>query len=108
MKIDLFEMERYQSLYWHQVAYDLSESGVAPLTIRELLGPDVDADAFVETALGYPLSEGSAETREAIAAWYPGAIPENVTVVNGGSEANFLSLWAILEPDDRVGYMVPN
>lgn len=108
MDLDLFQMERYQSLYWHQVAYDLSESGVKPLTIRELLGPEHDAEAFLQTALGYPLSEGSPETREAIAAWYPGADPENVTVVNGGSEANFLSLMALLEDGDRIAYMVPN
>jgi aspartate/methionine/tyrosine aminotransferase len=108
MRIDLFEMERYQSLHWHQVEFDLSESGVRPLTIRELLGPDADAEAFLATALGYPLSEGSPETRANIAAWYPGAASENVTVVNGGSEANFLSLWTLLEPEGRLAFMVPN
>ena len=50
--IDLFEMERYQSLYWHQVEYDLSESGVIPMTIRDLLGPYADAETFLQTALG--------------------------------------------------------
>src|SRR5439155_21218768 len=30
--VDLFEMERYQSLYWHLVDHDLSESGVGPLS----------------------------------------------------------------------------
>jgi aspartate/methionine/tyrosine aminotransferase len=108
MKIEMFEMERYQSLYWHQVAYDLSESGVTPLTIGELLGPEADAEAFLGMALGYPLSEGSPETREAIAAWYPGAVAENVTVMNGGSEANFLTLWTLLGSNDRIAYMVPN
>ena len=93
--IDLFRMERYQSLYWHQVDYDLSESGVSPMTIRELLGPAADAEAFLAHELGYPLSEGSCETRANVAAWYPGATAENVTMVNGGSEANFLSLWAL-------------
>src|SRR5438876_11868701 len=55
--IDAFEMERYQTLYWHLVDYDLSESGVTPLTIRELLGPDADPEFFLQQALGYPLSE---------------------------------------------------
>ena len=59
MDIDLFEMERMQSLYWHLVDYDLSESGVTPMTIRELLGPAADAEAFLPDALSYPLSEGS-------------------------------------------------
>ena len=30
MTIEQFRMERYQSLHWHEVDYDLSESGVLP------------------------------------------------------------------------------
>ena len=108
MTIEQFRMERYQSLHWHEVDHDLSESGVVPMTIRELLGPVADAEAFLATTLGYPLSEGSEETRANVAAWYPGATAENVTMVNGGSEANFLALWALLEPGDRLAFMVPN
>ena len=109
MKIDPFEMERYQSLHWHVVDYDLSESGVLPMTIRELLGPAADAEAFIAgTWLGYPLSEGSLETRTNIASWYPEAEASNATVVNGGSEANFLALWSLLGGGDRLAFMVPN
>ena len=108
MTIEEFRMERYQSLYWHEVDYDLSESGVLPMTIRDLLGPAADAEAFLATRLGYPLSEGSVEARANVAAWYPDATAEHVTMVNGGSEANFLALWALLEPGDRLAFMVPN
>jgi aspartate/methionine/tyrosine aminotransferase len=108
VNIERFEMERYQSLYWHLVDYDLSESGVLPMTIRELLGPTADAEAFLFTKLGYPLSEGSFETRAGVATWYPGATAENVTMVNGGSEANFLTLFTLLSPGDRLAFMVPN
>jgi aspartate/methionine/tyrosine aminotransferase len=106
--IDLFRMERYQSQYWHLVEHDLSESGVTALTIRELLGPYADAETFLHMALGYPLSEGSHETRANIASWYAEAGPEHVTVMNGGSEANFLALWTLLDDDDRLAYMLPN
>lgn len=108
MHIDLFEMERMQSLYWHEVEYDLSESGVSPLSIEELLGEELDPAAFLGKKLGYPLSEGSDATREQISRWYPGAGVSNVTVVNGGSEANHLTLWTLLEPGDRLAFMVPN
>ena len=108
MKLPLFEMERYQSLYWHLVDYDLSESGVSPLTIRELLGSDADAETFIASSLGYPLSEGSHESRAAIATWYPEATADHVTMMNGGSEANLLTLWSLLEPGDRLAFMVPN
>jgi aspartate/methionine/tyrosine aminotransferase len=109
VRIEQFEMERLQSLHWHLVKYDLSESGVQPLSILELAElADADPESFLATKLGYPLSEGSHETRDRIAAWYQGATTDHVTVVNGGSEANFLTLWTLLEPGDRLAFMVPN
>jgi aspartate/methionine/tyrosine aminotransferase len=109
-RIDLFRMERMQSLYWYRVDYDLSESGVQALTIQELLSLAgvASPSSFLKTALGYPLSEGSLETRERIAAFYPGASTENVTVVNGGSEANLLAIWTLLGSNDRLAFMIPN
>ena len=68
-------MERMQSLHWHRVDYDLSESGVRPLRLRELLTGDPTVESFLDTALGYPLSEGSDLLRERVASFYPGADP---------------------------------
>ena len=28
--------------------------------------------------------------------------------MNGGSEANLLTLWTLLEPGDRLAFMIPN
>jgi len=109
VRIDLFQMERFQSRYWNEVDYDLSESGVMPLSVSELLGSDPRAAAkLLETGLWYPLSEGSERFRQRIADWYPGAEVENVSVTNGGSEANHLTLWSLLRPRDRLAFMVPN
>jgi aspartate/methionine/tyrosine aminotransferase len=108
MRIDLFRMERLQSLHWHRVEFDLSESGVLPLKLSELLGDGLSTAELLDTALGYPLSEGSELLRERIAAFHAGARAENVTVVNGGSEANHLTLWSLLEPGDRLAVMLPN
>ncbi|MEX2204116.1 MAG: aminotransferase class I/II-fold pyridoxal phosphate-dependent enzyme [Actinomycetota bacterium] len=107
-KIDVFEMERMQSLYGHDVEYDLSESGVLPLQVDEVLGEHVDTQALLDTRLGYPRSEGSLQTREHVSEWYSGAGPDEVTIVNGGSEANQLALWTLLEPGDHLAFMVPN
>jgi aspartate/methionine/tyrosine aminotransferase len=76
--------------------------------VAEVLGNGEAPAAFLETALGYPLSEGSELLRERVAAFYPGARAENVTVVNGGSEANHLTLWSLLEKGDRLALMLPN
>jgi aspartate/methionine/tyrosine aminotransferase len=107
MDIETFDMERMQCLYENEVEYNLSESGVQPLTVGELVEGD-ELDRLLSLGLGYPHSNGSAILRERIAAFYPGAGPENVTVMNGGSEVNYVSLWTLLERDRRLAFMVPN
>jgi hypothetical protein len=101
-------MERMQCLYEHEVEYNLSESGVQPMTLEELLGGEEALRAFLSTEIGYPQSNGSLALREGIASFYPGADPDNVTVVNGGSEANFITLWTLLDHGDRLTCMIPN
>ena len=50
MRISPFELERLQSLHEHQVEINLSESGVLPLNVSELLGPHA-ADALLDQPL---------------------------------------------------------
>ena len=107
MRIETFRMERMQCVFEKEVAYDLSESGVLPMRVSELLDGKAAA-GFLESRLSYPRSDGSRELRERIAAWYPGATADNVTVVNGGSEANHAVLWSLLEPRDRAAIQLPN
>ena len=108
MKIQPFDMERYQSVYEYVVDYDLAESGVHPFTLRELLGSDAAAQAFLDARLGYPQSEGTPELRETIAALYPRATADHIHVMNGSSEAIFASAWRLLEPGDEIVLMQPN
>ena len=107
MDIETFQMERMQCLYENEVEYNLSESGVQPMSVAELMAGQ-DLDALLSMGLGYPHSNGSHELRERVAAFYPGATPENVTVMNGGSEVNHIVLWTLLEPPHRLAFMVPN
>ena len=110
MRIETFQMERMQCLYEHEVEYNLSESGVDPMRVEELVGGREASRRLLEQSLGYGHSTGSWTLREHIAAFYPGAGPENVTVVNGGSEANFLTLWSLLDggKGERLACMLPN
>ena len=78
------------------------------MTIRDLLGPAADAEAFVQHALGYPLSEGSEETRATIAAWYPGADATNVTMTTAGPRRTSCRCGRCCGPKDRLAFMVPN
>ena len=64
--IEPFEMERMQSTWENLVDYDMSESGVLPLTLRELVEMGFDLDAFLDQPLGYSQSNGTIELRERI------------------------------------------
>jgi aspartate/methionine/tyrosine aminotransferase len=108
MKIEPFDMERMQCLYEHQVDYNLSESGVLPLRVEELLGGPKETQRFLAHRLSYCESDGSALLRDRIARFYPNCAPENVTVTNGGSEANYVTLWTLLDRDNRLTCMIPN
>ncbi len=100
-----FLMERWQSTWEYVVDYNLSESGVHPMTVGELLalaGADVD-----HVLLGYGQSNGSEELRSHIARLYRGATADNVVVTNGSAEANFVVMWNLVEPGDAVAALVP-
>lgn len=107
MRIETFAMERMQSTWENRVAANLSESGVHPMTTRELLEGD-DPGPLLDEPLAYTQSNGTIPLRERIAALYPGASADQIQVTNGGSEANFVSLWQMVEPGDEVVMMTPN
>jgi aspartate/methionine/tyrosine aminotransferase len=101
-------MERWQSTYEHRVRFNLSESGVHPLSVSELLslaGQELDT---LDVRLGYGQSNGSDELRGLIAGLYPGATEASVLVTTGGAEANFIALWELIEPGASVAVMFPN
>src|SRR5215475_10339021 len=99
-RIETFQMERMQSTWENLVRYNLSESGVHPLSIAELVGEGSDRDAFLGTELGYGQSNGTPELRRSIASLYSQAGEENVLVTTGTAEANFLVSWVLTEPGD--------
>ena len=108
MKIEKFEMMRMQCLYEREVEFDLSETTVLPLRVSELLDGVDEVERFIANELRYPESEGSQLFRERIAQFYMDCKPENITVTNGGSEANYVTLWTLLEPCGRLACMIPN
>jgi len=105
MKQPIFEMERWQSHHENRVEYNLAESGVQPLTLDELR--DIAGVDPSDTLLGYGHTDGSPLLRERVAAMYPGATAANVVATVGSAEANFLAMWRLVEPGDRVVVVRP-
>ena len=106
MKLQPFEMERWQSTWENRVEYNLSESGVHPLKLVEVL--DGDMPDMLKQPLGYSQTNGTEELRKAIAATYSKASADDLLVTNGSSEAIFVTLWAFLKRGAEVVVLLPN
>ncbi len=107
MKVEQFVMERFQSEWENLVAHNLSESGVHPMSLGELLDP-AEWDGLLQRRLCYVQTNGTPALREAIAALYPGATPDSIVVTNGTAEANYAVTWRLVEPGDEIVMMLPN
>ena len=106
MDLERFDLERWQSVHEHDVDINLSESGVHPLRLQEIV-ETADLDDLLGQELGYTQTNGTIQLRERIAALYDGASAANVLVTNGGSEANFVTCWHLIEPGDEVVVIQP-
>ncbi len=97
------------SKYEQTVDFNLSESGVHPLRLSELLALRPGAlEELLEVDLNYPHVNGIPELRRAVARLYDGATPENVLVTVGAIEANYLATRMLLGAGDEIVVMLPN
>ncbi len=103
-----FDLERQMSIWENQVEYNISESGVRPMSIRELISDQQIIESLLSTELNYPQTNGSIELREQIATLYPGATSDNVLVTTGAAQANFTAVLTALEQGDEIAIMLPN
>jgi len=104
-----FIMERMMSKFEQDVDYNLTESGVHPVILGELLANHPKMiDNLMDTDLDYPHANGIPELRENIANLYPGASPANILVTVGAIEANFITIQTLLNPEDEIVIMLPN
>lgn len=108
MRVERFELERWQSVWENRVELNIADSGVEPLTVEELVEEPGALRQVLRVPLGYPQTNGSEELRARIAALYPGARAENVLVTCGCAEANYLLTWALVERGDEVVFLQPN
>ncbi len=109
MEITTFELERRQSLWENRVDYNLTESGIHPLTLQELL-TEAEQQELLKLELGYGQTNGDEALRDQIAALYGGRSwdKDHVLVTNGSSEANLLAVHTLLDPGDELIFMMPN
>ncbi len=107
MEIEEFSLERIQSLFENVVPLNLSDSGVHPMSINDLLDKD-EIEALLQLELGYGWTNGEVSLRSTIASLYADRGPDDIIVTNGSSEANFLMVMSLLEPGDEIVVFTPN
>lgn len=104
-----FELENWQSDYEQTVRFNLSDSTIEPLALRELLGDSANIAGVLDTRLYYPEVNGERSLREVIAGQYAGTGfgADDVLVTIGASEANAALVDVLCGPGDRVVVMEP-
>ena len=107
MKFEEFELERNQSLFEHEVDFNLSESGLHPLPLKSILTKNEQSD-LLDIELIYGHTNGTPILREKISKLYNNAKSENILATSGSAEANYVSIMTLLNPGDELIYMVPN
>ena len=114
MKIETFALERWMTTYEMDVRYDITESGIAPMSLREVIDlvPAGEREGLLAellgTRLGYSEAPGSLALRSELAATYRATGPEEVLVTTGAIEANFLLFNVLLEAGDHVVVVHPS
>ena len=104
-----FVMERMMSKFEQEVEFNLSESGVQPILLQELLAQDSDLmEEVLSTDLNYPHVNGIPALRQNIAGLYNDASEDNVLVTVGAIEANYIAVNSLLSAGDEIVVMMPN
>ncbi|NKB34958.1 MAG: aminotransferase class I/II-fold pyridoxal phosphate-dependent enzyme [Pseudomonadales bacterium] len=108
MKFTPFDLEYSQSVWEQEVDFNLTESGVHPISLQELIGEDEALlKKLLELEINYPHVNGIPRLRELIASLYNNAAIDNVLVTIGAAEANQIIVQTMLEPGDEIASMVP-
>lgn len=106
MIVKPFKVEEWMNAYEHEAVYNIAETCVDSLTVKELISLSEEPDQFFRSLydkkLTYGHIEGSPEFRQHIADLYKTMKPENILAMNGAIGANFLVFYTLVKPGDEV------
>ena len=111
MQIEEFAVERWMDRYETTCRYNLAETCVESLTVRELLelaGKKATIlDELLPMRLTYGAIEGSDRLRGLVASMYGSQRGANVVITHGAIGGNALVYHTLIEPGDEVVTLVP-
>jgi len=111
MKIKPFGVEEWMNEYENDAVYNLGETCVKSLTVKELLdfqgGGKEALEKIYQMQLTYGAIPGTDKLRGEVASLYKTAEIPNVVIAHGGIGANHLVFSALVEPGDEVISVMP-
>jgi len=108
MKIEPFHTERFFAAHEFTAPYLLCSSDCESLTVEELLHlAGVPWDSLGQLRLGYTESQGAPALRTLIASKYDHVGADGVIGLSAPEEGIFLTMHALLEPEDEVIVVSP-
>ena len=112
MKIKVFGVEQWMNEWETKCAYNVAETCVESITVKELLQmagmtPEKMTADLMDKKLTYGWIEGSTKVRELIAGLYQKQSAANVVTTHGCIGANMLIHETLVEPGDHVISVIP-
>ena len=102
MRVPDFELERWKFTRQYFCKYDLTETGIDPLKIRDLVDQEI-----LDLKLDYVTTNGDEKLRSNIAALYKDVDKDEVLETTGISEANFIAANLVINSGDEAVVEVP-
>ena len=106
VEIAPFGVEEWLNKWEKSATYDISQSTIASLTMKELSAMDENKDALskllLSTKLDYGWIEGSPAFKRAVAKLYDHVDEGMVLQTNGATGANLLAIYSLVKPGDHV------
>ena len=112
MKIKTFKVERWMNDYEDDAIYNLGETCIDSLTIKELLeaggyDPDEFLTSLKDTRLTYGHIFGSPQLKQGISVLYENVAPEQVIPTHGAVGANAMVIETLIESSDNMISVMP-
>lgn len=105
VKHEPFLLEEFVSKHLQEVKHSLAGTCPAPVSIADLeklAGEKFDIDGFLNNQLTYEWINGSTELKNEISKIYESINSDNIVITNGGTGANFLSFYSVIQPGDHA------
>ena len=111
MKIKDFGVEIWMNLYENNCKYNLAETCVESMTVKELLTLAGNQDEVMNNILNMQMSygdiEGSDKLISGVRSLYRNIDAKKVAITHGAIGANALTMFSLVEPGNRVISVLP-